>query len=93
MYVRTYEYQRGFQWTDFYEIRYWGNFIRCVFRACCRYSDWLRAGWSGDRIPVVARISAPVHTSPGAHPACYTGGKKVKVFRYKPDVALRVPGG
>jgi hypothetical protein len=57
-----------------------GNFIRCVFRACCRYSDWLRAGWSGDRIPVVARISAPVHTGPGAHAACYTRGKKVKGF-------------
>ena len=34
-----------------------------------RYSDWLRAGQSGDRIPVVARFSAPVQTGPGAHPA------------------------
>jgi len=37
-----------------------------------RYSDWLRAGWSGDRIPVEARFSAPVQTGPGAHPASCT---------------------
>ena len=34
-----------------------------------RYSDSLRAGWSGDRIPVGARFTAPVHTGPGTHPA------------------------
>ena len=39
-----------------------------------RYSDWLRAGRSGDRIPVEARFSAPVQTSPGAHPAFCTMG-------------------
>ena len=38
------------------------------------YSDWLRAGRSGDRIPVGARFSAPVQTSPGAHPASCTMG-------------------
>jgi hypothetical protein len=39
-----------------------------------RYRDWLQAGRSGDRIPVEARFSAPVHTGPGAHPASCTMG-------------------
>jgi hypothetical protein len=38
------------------------------------YSDWLRAGRSGDRIPVVARFFAPVQTGSGAHPASCTMG-------------------
>ena len=37
-------------------------------------ADWLWARWSGDRIPVGARFSAPVQTSPGAHPASWTMG-------------------
>jgi hypothetical protein len=37
-----------------------------------RYNDSLRAGSSGDQIPVRARFSAPVHKIPGAHPAFYS---------------------
>ena len=32
-----------------------------------RYSESLRAGRSGDRIPLEAKYSAPVQTGPGAH--------------------------
>jgi len=51
--------------------------IRCWFilgtqliwwaRKRSRYSDSLRAGWSGDPISEQARFSAPLHTGPGAH--------------------------
>ena len=38
------------------------------------YSDTPRAGQSGYRISVAARLSAPVQTGPGAHPVFYTVG-------------------
>ena len=34
----------------------------------------LRAGRSGNRIPVVARFTAPIQTGPRAHPASCTMG-------------------
>ena len=39
-----------------------------------RNKDSLRAGRSGDRIPVGARYSAPVQTDPETHPASYAMG-------------------
>jgi hypothetical protein len=38
------------------------------------YSNFLRAGRSGDRIPVGARFFAHVQTGPGTHPASCTMG-------------------
>ena len=40
-------------------------------RQLSRYSDWLRAARSGDRIPVGARFSEPVQTGTGLHPISY----------------------
>ena len=46
----------------------------CGPRQLSRCSDQLRAGLSGDRIPVGARFSAPVQTGSGVQPASYTMG-------------------
>jgi hypothetical protein len=48
--------------------------ISIVGRVAQRYSDWLRAGRSGDRIPVGARFFVHVQIGPGAHPASCTMG-------------------
>ena len=39
-----------------------------------RYSDWLRAGRSGNQILVEAKFSAPAQTGPGSHPVSCTIG-------------------
>jgi hypothetical protein len=39
-----------------------------------RIAQLVQAGWSGDRILVGVRFSAPVHTGLVAHPASYTMG-------------------
>jgi hypothetical protein len=57
------------QYTSAYNIH---NMVGPGWRS--RYSDSLRAGRSGDRIPVGARFSAPVQTGPRAHPVSYTMG-------------------
>ena len=58
----------------------------------------LRVGRSGDRIPVGARFSAPVHTCPGTYPACYTTGtgyflgvkQPERVVDHPPHLAPRI---
>jgi len=49
----------------------------CGYEICYTLSNdsgSLRAGRSGDRIPMEERLFAPVQTGPGAHPAFYTMG-------------------
>ena len=50
--------------------------LRSTHNFYCRCSDSLRAGRSMDRILVGLRFSAPIQTSPGAHPASYTMGTR-----------------
>ena len=60
-----------------------GYFSRC--------SDWLRAGRSGDRIPVGARFSAPVQTGTDAHRASYTMGTGSLPEVYRPGRGVDQP--
>jgi hypothetical protein len=57
-----------------YCVLYVCYFIHEWARQVSQYRDSLRAGRSGDRIPVGARFFAPAQTGPGAHPASYTMG-------------------
>jgi hypothetical protein len=50
------------------------DFFKLLFQNKRKLCVMLRAGRSGDWIPVGARCSAPVQTGPGAHPAsCIMG--------------------
>jgi hypothetical protein len=68
-------------WTyiAFY-TKYWKRCISKHFRyrkgpgQLSPYIDWLRAGRSGDRMPVGERFFAHVQTAPGAHPTSCTMG-------------------
>ena len=68
------------------------------------HSDWLRAGRSGDRIPVDTRFSTPVQTSPGPTqlsvqfvPCLFPDGNMALAWRWPPPttshVALRLKKG
>jgi hypothetical protein len=52
------------------------------------YSDWLQTGWSGDRIPVWAKLFAHVQSGPEVLPSLlyneyrvYPGGKSARAWR------------
>jgi len=52
-----------------------------------RYSDWLRAGRSGDRIPVGARFSARLDRSWGPPSLLYNGYRVCSGGKYRPGRA------
>jgi hypothetical protein len=62
---------RSFRWFLSFRFLHRNSLLSpiCVDRDS---SDYLRAGRSGDRISVGARVSEPILTVPGAHPVSYT---------------------
>ena len=56
-----------------------------------RFSDFIRVGWSGDRIPVAARFSAPVQTSPEAHQGSCTMGTGSLPGWKRPGLGINSP--
>jgi hypothetical protein len=53
--------------------KYFLRFIQASRQGqCSRYSEFLRAAGCADRSPVRARLSAPIQTGAGDHPASYT---------------------
>jgi hypothetical protein len=51
-----------------------GSFESCNLSTACIATGWLRAGRSGNRIPVGAKFFAQVQTGPGAQPVSCTMG-------------------
>jgi hypothetical protein len=61
---------------------YYYYYYYCGPGLLSRYSDKLRVGRYGDRIPVGATFSTPVQTGPGAYPAsCKMGTKSFPGMR------------
>ena len=53
------------------------------------YSDSLWTGLSGNRIPVAARLFAPVQVFPGAHSACYAMGTGIFQGVKRPGLGVK----